>query len=62
MHLGQTDLRRVGLGFAVLFLPGANLLCYGAFLANEFGGLRRTLSFTASAAEITVGWVKAWLT
>ena len=60
-HLGQADLKKVGYAFSFFFLPGANLLCYGVLLANELGGPVATAAFVASAIEITVGWVQAWL-
>jgi multisubunit Na+/H+ antiporter MnhE subunit len=56
-HFGQTDLHQTGVLFAILFLPGANLLCYGALIANELGGPGRTLEFALSAVEITLRWV-----
>jgi len=58
-HIGQTDLKEVGFLFSLLFLPGANLLCYGMLIANELGGFPRTVQFVASAVEITRAWLGA---
>lgn len=60
-HMGQSDLKQVGHGFAFLLLPGANLLCYGALLANELGGLSRSLLYTVSALDLTVNWLLQWM-
>jgi len=56
-HRHQADLRRVGFGFSWLFLPGANLLCYGMLLANELGGPERALRYAIGAFEVTRDWV-----
>ena len=47
-HRGQSDLRRVGFGFAALFLPGANLLSHGAVLAFYRAGILGLASFAAA--------------
>jgi hypothetical protein len=60
-HLGQTDLKEVGYAFALILLPGANLLCYGALLANELGGPVATAAFAASAIDITLAWLQPWI-
>jgi hypothetical protein len=58
-HAGQTDLRTAGLGFSFLFLPGANILCYGLILANELGGPTRAWAYASAVPEVTIGWVRA---
>lgn len=60
-HLGQSDLKQVGYLFSFCFLPGANLLCYGALLANELGGPVATAAFAASAVDVSVGWIQGLL-
>jgi hypothetical protein len=55
-HRHQVDLKQVGFGFCWLFLPGANLLCYGMLLANELGGPDRALRYTVGAFEVTRRW------
>lgn len=44
-HGGQSDLAKVGLLFAVLFLPTANILSVGAVLSFAWGGPARLLEF-----------------
>lgn len=56
-HRHQADLRRVGFLFSWIFLPGANLLCYGMLLANELGGPERALRYANGAFEVTREWV-----
>lgn len=56
-HKEQSDLQRAGFGFSLLFLPGANLLCYGMLLANELGGPSGAWAFVASPLRITMGWM-----
>jgi len=60
-HRGQTDLRRVGFGFSTTFLPGANIACYGAILANELGGPDQTLRFFTGIWNMTLGWIGLYL-
>jgi hypothetical protein len=55
-HRHQVDLRQVGFAFCWLFLPGANLLCYGMLLANELGGPERALRYATGAFEVTRRW------
>jgi hypothetical protein len=57
--LHQTDLQRVGFGFACVFLPGANLLSYGSLLANELGGPSAALHYWTEAFRITLSWVQS---
>ena len=57
-HAGQSDLRTAGLGFSWLFLPGANILCYGMILAHALGGPERAWGYAVSVPETTVGWVR----
>jgi hypothetical protein len=56
-HPGQSDFRHAGRIFCVLLLPGANLLCYGALLANELGGLGRALAHLTGTVATTIRWV-----
>lgn len=56
-HRYQDDLRSVGFGFSWLFLPGANLLCYGILLAYELGGSQRALRHAIGVFEVTRVWV-----
>ena len=46
-HSGQSDLRRVGLPFAFMFLPGASVLCIGFVLAVVFCGSYAPIWFWA---------------
>jgi hypothetical protein len=55
-HGEQEDLRNVGFGFSWLFLPGANLLCYGMLLAYELGGPERALVYPIEALDMTREW------
>lgn len=48
-HVHQSDLKECGFVFAWLFLPGANLICYGSLLAFEIGGLGRMADFVLAA-------------
>ncbi len=57
-HKGQSDLQKAGLGFSLLFLPGANILCYGMLLANELAGPSGAWAFACSAPEITMEWMR----
>lgn len=56
-HRHQTDLSRVGFLFSWLFLPGANLLCYGMLLANEVGGPARAIRYPFEAFAVTWRWI-----
>ena len=60
-HAGQSDLRTAGLGFSFIFLPGANILCYGLLLANELGGPSQAWSYAAAVPEMTIGWVRGFV-
>jgi hypothetical protein len=55
-HPGQSDFRHAGRLFCVLLLPGANLLCYGALLANELGGPRHALAHFTGTVVATIRW------
>ena len=57
MHFHQTDLKQISFPFAFLFLPGANMLCYGLLLANELGGPSKAGAYTVEAIHITRGWI-----
>lgn len=56
-HGQQSDLRECGFVFAWLLLPGANLLCYGALLAYEIGGMGEAVGFLSGAVAGTVRWI-----
>jgi hypothetical protein len=56
-HRYQEDLKGVGFGFSWLFLPGANLLCYGMLLAYELGGPDRAVRYAIGVFEVTSFWV-----
>lgn len=55
-HVGQQDLKEVGFAFSVLFLPGANIFCYGLLMANEIGGPSRAFDFALSIPRTTLAW------
>lgn len=55
-HGEQEGLRNVGFSFSWLFLPGANLLCYGMLLAYELGGPKRALVYPIEAFDMTREW------
>lgn len=57
-HRNQLDLKRAGVLFSWLFLPGANLLCYGMLLANELGGPQQALRYSIGAFEVTRDWLQ----
>lgn len=48
VHLGQSDLRKVGLAFSAVFLPGAMLWTWGAVLALVAGGGEGMLAFLSA--------------
>jgi hypothetical protein len=65
-HPGQSDLQRVSLPFACLFLPGANLLGYASVIHFTWGGwiecrgfwtdsLERTLHMTSGLVQVARG-------
>jgi len=58
-HAEQTDLKTAGKLFSVIFLPGANVLCYGSLLAYELGGPSGAWSYMASAPERTIAWMQS---
>lgn len=58
-HAEQTDLKTAGKLFSVIFLPGANVLCYGSLLAYEIGGPSGAWSYIASAPERTIAWIQS---
>lgn len=53
-RVAQSDLRRVGIAFAALFLPGANLLACGALLACYQGDTEGLVSFARFVGEASV--------
>lgn len=57
-HRHQVDLKRAGFLFCWLFLPGANLLCFGMLLANEVGGPARAARYAIGAFEVTWAWFR----
>ena len=50
-HRHQTDLQEVGFIFAIVFLPGANILCYGAILGFAFDGPSGMVSFVQNSLK-----------
>ncbi len=56
-HREQQDLVQEGFAFAWLFLPGANLLCYGTLLADQLGGWRGAMAYSVRAYELTAGYL-----
>lgn len=60
-HAEQSDFKSAGFGFSFLFLPGANILCYGMLLANELGGPDRAWEYATSVPQITMDWVRHWI-
>lgn len=56
IHREQEDLKEVGFGFSWLFLPGANLLCYGFVLAYGLGGVERSVHYAIEAFNMTREW------
>ncbi len=51
---GQTDLRKAGLIFSLVFLPPANLAAYGSLLAFVTGGLPQVADFWRTAASYSI--------
>ncbi|MDE0896383.1 MAG: M50 family metallopeptidase, partial [Planctomycetota bacterium] len=63
-HREQTDLQEVGFLFAFLFLPAANVLCYGlilAIVAEGWAAGNAYLSATSSSALALAGRLYAHL-
>jgi len=56
-HPGQPDLRKVGLPFAWMFLPAANLIALGGVLAFSHGGLGWLGTFLADVLGRTRGLI-----
>ena len=51
LHRHQTDLQEVGFIFAIVFLPGANILCYGAILVFAIDGPSAMVSFVQNSLK-----------
>jgi len=61
-HMGQPDLQKVGLPFAIGLLPSANLAALGAVLSFAHGGVGGMASFGGDIAQFTtrmIQWVAA---
>jgi hypothetical protein len=56
-HLNQTDLRRVGLFYCLVILPGLNLWMYGSIFAYELGGWDLLLQLARGINNTTVRWL-----
>lgn len=52
LHRHQTDLQEVGFIFAIVFLPGANIICYGAILGFAIDGPSAMVSFVQNSLNI----------
>jgi len=52
LHRHQTDLQQTGFVFATIFLPGANLICYGTILAFAINGTGEMMSFIKNSLMI----------
>jgi hypothetical protein len=52
LHRHQTDLQQTGFVFETLFLPGANLICYGTILAFAINGTGEMMSFIKNSLMI----------
>lgn len=57
-HRDQPDLRKVRLPFALMFLPGANLVSFGAVLAFAHGGGPGLSTFAQNLGRFTVQMVR----
>jgi len=53
-HWEQPDLKEAGRVFALVFLPGANLVCMGALLAIAMGGWSAAHVFLNSVWRVTL--------
>ncbi len=60
-HTDQPDLRKVRLPFAILFLPSANLACFGGVIAFAHSGGTGLRTFAANLGHFTVQMVR-WIT
>lgn len=56
-HSGQPDLRKVGLAFAWMFLPAANIIALGGVLAFSHGGLDGLGVFLGDIVSKTQGLI-----
>ncbi len=54
-HLGQTDLKRAGYLFSLLFLPTANLLAYTTLFAFAYGGWSQAVHYLNNALHSSMG-------
>ena len=52
-HRGQTDLQKVGFGFALVFLPAANLVSYGVLIEFYLAGTPGMMTFLIRTIENT---------
>ncbi len=50
-HLGQSDLKKAGYVFSLLFLPTANLIVVGVLLSFAYGGVRGVVEFVHSLSR-----------
>ena len=56
IHRHQDDLKSTGFGFSWLFLPGANLFCYGILLAYGLGVTERSIRYAIESFNATLEW------
>ena len=56
-HRYQFDLGSVGIGFSCIFLPGANLLCYGFLLAYELDGANGAIQHGIIVLDVSREWI-----
>ncbi|MFH2007502.1 MAG: M50 family metallopeptidase [bacterium] len=59
-HTDQPDLKKVGLPFAITFLPTANLVCFGSVVAFAHGGGKGLTTFLGNISAFTAAAVR-WM-
>lgn len=61
-HAGQSDLKKAGWPFCLLFLPTANIISYGVLLSFCYGGTQQMLAFFRAIFPLLHGILPTWTT